>query len=201
VPPRRRGARRLSEDDRQLVARMRAGEQSAFERFFGAYARRLAAFVARRSTLDPASVEDMVQATLIKAVRNLESFRGDAALFTWLCTICRHELASQRRKSARQPIHESIDVQGLARDVLVETRAPEECEPYRELEVVAHRNEVAHTLNSLPERYALVLEWKYGDGFSVEEIAGMLGLTTTATQSLLARARKEFKDLWLKERA
>jgi DNA-directed RNA polymerase specialized sigma24 family protein len=35
----------------------------------------------------------------------------------------------------------------------------------------------------------------------VEEIAGMLGLTTTATQSLLARARKEFKDLWLKERA
>ena len=199
MPPRRRGARRVSEDDRQLVARMRAGEQSAFERFFGAYARRLAAFVARRSTLDPAGVEDMVQSTLIKAVRNLENFRGDAALFTWLCTICRHELASQRRKSARQPIHESIDVEGLARDVFVETRAPEESEPHRELEIVAHQNEVARTLNSLPERYALVLEWKYGDGFSVEEIAGMLGLSATAVQSLLARARKEFKDLWVKE--
>jgi RNA polymerase sigma-70 factor, ECF subfamily len=191
----------VSEDDRQLVARMRAGEQSAFDRFFGAYAWRLAAFVARRSTLDPAGVEDMVQATLIKAIRNLGSFRGDAALFTWLCTICRHELASQRRKSARQPVHESIDVEGLARDVLVEMHAPEECEPYRELEVVARKNEVARTLNSLPERYALVLEWKYGDGFSVEEIAGMLGLTATAAQSLLARARKEFKDLWLKERS
>ncbi|HEY6923717.1 MAG TPA: RNA polymerase sigma factor [Steroidobacteraceae bacterium] len=191
----------MSEDDRQLVARMRAGEQSAFEEFFGAYARRLAAFVARRSSLDPAGVEDMVQATLIKAIRNLGSFRGDAALFTWLCTIGRHELASERRKSARQPIHNSVDVEGLARDVLIEMRAPEETEPYRELEIVAHRNEVARTLNSLPERYALVLEWKYGDGFSVEEIAGMLGLTATAAQSLLARARKEFKDLWLKERS
>lgn len=184
-----------------MVARMRAGEQSAFERFFGAYARRLAAFVARRSALDPAGVEDMVQATLIKAIRNLEGFRGDAALYTWLCTICRHELASQRRKGARQPIHESIDVQGLARDALVEMRAPEESEPHRGLEVVAHRNEVAATLNALPERYALALEWKYGDGFSVEQIAGMLGLTPTAAQSLLARARKEFKDLWLKERS
>jgi DNA-directed RNA polymerase specialized sigma24 family protein len=45
------------------------------------------------------------------------------------------------------------------------------------------------------------LEWKYGDGFSVAEIAGMLGLTPTAAQSLLARARKEFKDLWVKERS
>jgi RNA polymerase sigma-70 factor (ECF subfamily) len=122
-------------------------------------------------------------------------------LFTWLCTICRNELASERRKSARQPIHESIDVEGLARDVLVEMRAPEECEPYGELEVVARRNEVARTLNSLPERYALVLEWKYGDGFSVEEIAAMLGLSPTAAQSLLARARSEFKDAWLKERS
>jgi len=43
-----------------------------------------------------------------------------------------------------------------------------------------------------------VLEWKYGDGFSVEEIAGMLGLTTIAAQSLLARARKEFKEHWLR---
>ena len=184
-----------------MVARMRAGEQSAFESFFGAYARRLAAFAARRSTLDPPGIEDMVQATLIKAIRNLDSFRGDAALFTWLCTICRNELASQRRKSARQPIHESIDVQGLARDVLAEMQAPEVCEPSHELEAVAHRNEVARTLNSLPERYSLALEWKYGDGFSVEEIAGMLGLTPTAAQSLLARARKEFRDLWLKERS
>jgi RNA polymerase sigma-70 factor (ECF subfamily) len=191
----------VSEDDRRLVARMRAGERSAFDGFFAAYAQRLAAFVSRRSTLDPAGVEDMVQRTLIKAIRNLDSFRGDAALFTWLCTICRHEIASVRRKEGRQPIHESIDAGGLARDLLSELAAPAESEPLQELEQASQRNAVARVLNRLPERYARVLEWKYGDGFSVEEIAGMLGLTVTAVQSLLARARKEFKDLWVREHA
>jgi RNA polymerase sigma-70 factor, ECF subfamily len=78
-------------------------------------------------------------------------------------------------------------------------RAPADIEPLNELELAGHRVEVAKTLNILPERYARVLEWKYGDGFSVEEIAGMLGLTTIATQSLLARARKEFKEHWPRE--
>ena len=178
---------------------MRAGEQSAFDAFFAAYAERLAAFVARRSSLDPAGVEDIVQTSLIKAIRHLKSFRGEAALFTWLCEICRHELASLHRKTARQPIHESADGDGATRDALLQLRAPSDCEPPNELELAAHRGAVAATLNNLPERYARVLEWKYGDGFSVQEIASMLGLTTIAAQSLLARARNEFREHWLKE--
>jgi DNA-directed RNA polymerase specialized sigma24 family protein len=43
----------------------------------------------------------------------------------------------------------------------------------------------------------LALEAKYGDGLSVEEIAAMLGVTTIAAQSLLARAREAFRDLWI----
>jgi RNA polymerase sigma-70 factor (ECF subfamily) len=191
----------VSEADRKLVERMRAGEQSAFDAFFSAYASKVAAFVSRRSSLDPAGIEDMVQASLIKAIRNLDSFRGEASLFTWLCAICRHELASLHRKMGRQPIHESVEGDGAIRDRLLELRVPADLEPPNELELAAQRAAVAKTLNSLPERYARVLEWKYGDGFSVEEIAGMLGVTAIAVQSLLARARKEFKDVWLQEPA
>ncbi len=199
MPRERYPGRAVSEADRRLVERMRAGEQSAFDAFFAAYAPRLAAFVARRSSLDPAGVEDMVQASLIKAIRNLESFRGEASLFTWTCTICRHELASLHRKMQRQPLHESADGDSVVRDTLLELRAPADHEPHNELELEAHRGAVAKALNALPEKYARVFEWKYGDGFSVEEIAGMLGLTVVAVQSLLARARKEFKDVWLRE--
>jgi RNA polymerase sigma-70 factor (ECF subfamily) len=185
----------VNDDDRRLVARMRAGEQSAFDAFFAAYAHRLAAFVARRSHLDPAGIEDIVQNTLIKAIRHLGSFRGEAALFTWVCEICRHDLASLHRKAERQPTHESLDADPAA---VLELRAPSDYEPPNELELAAHRGAVATTLNILPERYARALEWKYGDGFSVQEIARMLGLTTIAAQSLLARARKEFRERWLK---
>jgi RNA polymerase sigma-70 factor (ECF subfamily) len=191
----------VNDDDRRLVARMRGGEQSAFDAFFAAYAHRLAAFVARRSHLDPAGIEDIVQNTLIKAIRHLGSFRGEAALFTWMCEICRHELASLHRKAGRQPTHESLDADPATHNAVLELRAPSDYEPPNELELAAHRGAVATTLNILPERYARALEWKYGDGFSVQEIARMLGLTTIAAQSLLARARKEFRERWLQEQS
>ncbi len=179
---------------------MLAGEQRAFDAFFSAYAERLAAFASRRSNLPAAGVEDIVQNSLIKAIRHLGSFRGEAALFTWLCEICRNELASLHRKAARQPAHDSLDDVTSVRDIVLELRAPSEYEPAHEADVAEHRGAVAMTLNGLPERYARALEWKYGDGFSVQEIARMLGLTTIAAQSLLARAREAFKQGWNQER-
>ncbi len=178
---------------------MLSGDAHAFDAFFAAYARPLAAFAARRSTLPAAVLEEIVQNTLIKAIRNLASFRGEAALFTWLCKICRNELATLHRTEARRPEHESLEELGIASETLLELRAPDEEEPLNALEMSAHRGMVAQTLNGLPERYARALEWKYGDGFSVEEIARMLGLTTIAAQSLLARARVAFRESWPEE--
>src|SRR5688500_20250388 len=88
---------------------MRRGEQRAFDQFFDAYAARLAAFAARRSALDAAALEDVVQVTMINAMRGLGSFRGGSALFTWLCQICRNQLADVRRKMERQPTMRSLD--------------------------------------------------------------------------------------------
>jgi RNA polymerase sigma-70 factor (ECF subfamily) len=184
------------QEDQQLVARMRAGEQRAFDAFFTAYAQRLAAFAARRSRLDAASVEDVVQNSLIKAVRNLAGFRGEAALFSWLCKICRHELADIHRKSARRPAHDSVDAVSNLRDAVMQLQAPSDEEPHAQLESAARNGAVVDALNALPEHYALALEMKYGDGLSVEDIGHGLGLTTIAAQSLLARARAAFRERW-----
>jgi RNA polymerase sigma-70 factor (ECF subfamily) len=186
----------VHEADQELVRRMLAGEQRAFDTFFCAYAERLVAFATRRCTLGAAAIEDIVQTSLIKALRKMASFRGESALFTWLCEICRHELASVYRKAARQPEHQSVDVLNQAQEAILELRAPEEQEPQQELEAASQRVAVAETLNGLPERYARALEWKYGDGFSVDEIAQMMGLTSVAVQSLLARARLAFRQGW-----
>jgi RNA polymerase sigma-70 factor (ECF subfamily) len=184
------------EADRVLVARMRAGEQRAFDEFFKLTAPRLAAFVARRSGLDSASVEDIVQNTLIKAVRNLAGYRGEAAVLTWVTEICRHELADVHRKAARRPGHDSIDAPEGTQHVLMQLRVPEQLEPTMEVDAQLRRESVIQALNALPEHYARALEAKYGDGLSVEEIARLLGLTPTAAQSLLARAREAFRDGW-----
>lgn len=186
----------MYEADRALVARMRAGDQRAFDEFFNASASRLFAFAARRTSMDSAGLEDIVQSAMIKAVRNLASYRGEAALFTWLTEICRHELADVQRKAARRPVHVSLDDDGSMRQAVAQLRSPEHREPVAELDQANRRAVVMQVLSSLPERYGRALEAKYGDGLSVEEIARQLGLTAIATQSLLARAREAFRERW-----
>jgi RNA polymerase sigma-70 factor (ECF subfamily) len=176
---------------------MGAGDQRAFDEFFHSSAPRLAAFAARRSGLDAASVEDVVQNTLVKAIRNLRSYRGEAALFTWLTEICRHELADVYRKAARRPGHDSLDDPNAA-GRHAQLRVPSQHEPAAQIDAEMRRRAVVRALQALPERYALALEAKYRDGFSVDEIARLLGLTSTAAQSLLARARDAFREGWCK---
>lgn len=175
---------------------MSAGEQRAFDEFFQSNAPRLVAFISRRSGLDEASVEDIVQNTLVKAMRNLRSYRGEASLFTWLTQIGRHELADAVRKSARRPQHVSLQDSDHAARLASQLRLSPYREPAAQAEAEMAGAAVIAALNSLPERYSLALEAKYGDGLSVEEIAALLGVSTTAAQSLLARAREAFRDRW-----
>jgi RNA polymerase sigma-70 factor (ECF subfamily) len=187
---------KVYESDRALVARMNAGDQRAFDEFFHSNASRLAAFAARRSGWDAANVEDIVQNTLVKAIRNLSSYRGEAALFTWLSEICRHEIADVYRKTARRPIHETLDDPNTLVHESEQLRVLPEHEPGAQADAQLLRGAVMRTLTALPERYALALEAKYGDGLSVEQIAGQLGVTPIAAQSLLARARDAFREYW-----
>ncbi len=186
----------MYEADRQLVARMRAGEQRAFDEFFANCASRLTAFAARRSGLDFASLEDIVQNTLIKALRHLESYRGDAALLTWVTEICRHELADVHRKVARRPVHESLDSAESVSAAVLQLRVPEPSEPPGELEANMRRAAIVHVLDGLPRQFAVALEAKYGDGLAVDDIAKLLDVTPIAAQSLLARAREAFRKAW-----
>ena len=76
-------------DESELVKRMLAGDQRAFDAFFDGHFARLYRFALPRLGGDPAAAREVVQATLGKAMRKLAHFRGEAAIFTWLCQICR----------------------------------------------------------------------------------------------------------------
>ncbi len=176
---------------------MNAGEQRAFDEFFRSNVPRLVAFTTRHSGLDTASVEDIVQNTLVKAMRSLGTYRGEASLFTWLTQICLYELVDNTRKTARRPTHVSLhDLEDVWR-MVAQLRVPAHLEPAAEVDAELQREAVLSTLHSLPRRYAEVLEAKYGEGLSVEEIALESGTTLVAVQSLLARAREAFKAKWL----
>ena len=89
--------------DAQLVSRMLDGEEPAFEEFFERFFPALFRFALARLGRDAEAAEDVVQATLVRVVGKLDTFRGEAALFTWMCTFCRHEIATHYRRLGRTP--------------------------------------------------------------------------------------------------
>jgi len=87
----------MNENDRDLVGRLLRGERAAFDEFFNEYYPKLYRFVKRRMPSDASACEDVAQATLCRALESLHGYRGEAALMTWLCTICRRELGARWR--------------------------------------------------------------------------------------------------------
>jgi RNA polymerase sigma-70 factor (ECF subfamily) len=186
-------------DEQDLVERMRRGEQRAFDQFFDAYAARLGAFAARRSALDAAAIEDVVQVTMINALRGLSGFRGGSALFTWLCQICRNHLADVRRKSARQPPVQSLDTLAAAKPQATLLELTDFRDPLDECAQDSTRGAVRRAVNQLPATYARILELRYGDDLTVPEIARILQVSEDAAESRLARARQAFREGWTLE--
>jgi DNA-directed RNA polymerase specialized sigma24 family protein len=80
-----------------------AGDEPAFEEFFAAYFPRLFRFALPRVGGDEDAAEEATQAALVKAIEKLHTYRGEAALFTWLCAICRNEIVTIQRRTHREP--------------------------------------------------------------------------------------------------
>jgi RNA polymerase sigma-70 factor (ECF subfamily) len=181
--------------DRVLVEKLLARDERAFAEFFDIYAPRLFRFVMRRAG-DPDVAEDITQTTLIAAVTKLKTWRGEASLFTWLCTISRRQLLDHWRKTARQPelrpLDDDPDVRAALESLASGGDGPDAPDTALDGRRLAER--VRITLDYLPDRYGDVLEWKYLQGLSVNEIAERLSSTPKAVESTLTRARQAFRE-------
>jgi RNA polymerase sigma-70 factor (ECF subfamily) len=181
--------------DRALARRILGGDEAAFRDLFDRYFPRLYRFALARVPRDPETARDIVQQTFCQAIERLDTYRGEAALYTWFCQICRNVVADHYRRSSRIGGRVVLlEDQPDARAILESVAAPEADEP----ETGAMREQVHRlveaTLDALPDRYGEALEWKYIDGLSVREIAERLSLGEKAAESLLTRARASFRE-------
>jgi RNA polymerase sigma-70 factor, ECF subfamily len=181
-------------EDRALVRRLRAGDEEAFEHFFETYFQPLFRFALARVDQDVELAKEMTQATLCKVVEKLGTYRGEAALFSWLCSICRFEISGHFRRARRLPptvhlVEEGDPLRGVLESLATDAGDPESALLRREVARLVHV-----TVDHLPPHYGQVLEWKYSDGLSVKQIAELLGTSPKAAESLLTRARQAFRD-------
>jgi RNA polymerase sigma-70 factor (ECF subfamily) len=92
-------------DDKRLVKQLLAHDEQAFDSFFNDNFARLYRFALTRLFDDPDGAREVVQITLTRAVQKLHTYRGEAALFTWLCAICRNETSDWLARQGRYREH------------------------------------------------------------------------------------------------
>lgn len=180
--------------DKALVRRLLHGDEDAFRRCFDSHFPRLYRFALTR-TNDADAAEEIVQKTLIQAMRKLHTFRGDATLFTWMCAICRREIAAWRiargRHSAVVFSEDAPEVRNQLAALASAAAQPDEAFSRSE---TARLVQVA--LDLLPGSYSEVLECKYIYGLTVVEISERMRTGPKAVESMLVRARKSFRQVF-----
>lgn len=174
--------------DAELVRLAQEGDVDAFAEIVRRYERRLR-IVLLRILDDARDVEEAVQDSFVQAWRNLDRFRAEAALFTWLYRIgVNAALARTRRREHPTTDLDSLPSEGAAqvpRDVLPETAAE------------AHdlRARILAALAELPFEHREAVVLRDLAGLSNEEVAGALGVSIAAAKSRIHRGRLELRDL------
>jgi RNA polymerase sigma-70 factor (ECF subfamily) len=171
------------------------GDRDAIGRFYDAHVEGLYAFVFYRVGRDQSLAEDVVQETFAIALSRKADFdpaRGSVG--SWLTVLSRNVIRDQMRAHKRsddlQSAWERIDA------TLAQTFASmaERPLPGEVLERAETRDLVHMAVANLPDQYKTALTRKYVDGESLETLASELGISVDATKSLLARARRAFRD-------
>jgi RNA polymerase sigma-70 factor, ECF subfamily len=180
---------------RDLIAAAQDGDRAAIARFYDAHVDGLYAFVFYRVGRDATLAEDVVQETFTLALTkqaDYDTARGSVG--SWLTVLSRNvirdHMKAHRKADDLQQTWERIDA-SLAQVFAAMAEKPL---PGDVLERAETRDLVHMAIANLPEQYRTALTRKYVDGESLETLAKEMDISVDAAKSLLARARRAFRD-------
>ena len=147
--------------------------------------------------------EDLVQETLLAAIRSREKFAGRSSERSWLTGILKHKISDHFRKLGRETSF--TDLESLADEFSekfvpegywVHVKGPKEWKP--ESDEVVYRAEfwqtMRHCLDKLPERIANVFMLREMDEVESKEICSMLSISESNLWVMLHRARMALRE-------
>jgi RNA polymerase sigma-70 factor (ECF subfamily) len=169
----------------------------AWEQFCREFSMPLLTFVQVQFGCGREAAEEAVQMSFVRCVKSIRSFdpaRG--RLLAWLKAVSRNEAHTLLSKSPAQPemmTDPPLDVSRAILEKWEEAPLPEETLARQET-----RQLVQEAMTELPSRHREVLALKYLESRRVAEIAGLLGQSEKAIESLLTRARETFRQAFSK---
>lgn len=182
-----------SRTDEDLVARMRAGDESAIADLDAAYRSRIQQ-LALRYVRNPEDAEEVVQDVLLKVHLKIDAFRGDAALSSWIYRITFNTVMSRLRSQRAVNRHEVPE-----RDMLADVEEnggrfrhePADWSSMGDEAILRSqlRSELTAALGDLPEIYRTPVILRDLQGLSTEEASEHLGIKEQTLKSRLHRGR------------
>ncbi len=182
----------LAEDslDAHLMLRVRGGDSRAMEELIRRHQDSVYATVANMLR-HGGDVEDISQQVFIRIWKGAATYEPSSKFTTWMYTIVRNLVFNEMRRQKRKPVLSSDALEEENGQIISVDNAPS---PDTAMEHSELSQAIEEAISSLPEQAALAIQMRRYDDLSYEEIAQVLGISVSATKSLLFRARNALKE-------
>lgn len=174
----------ISDEDIIQQLRKGKGKDTAFQLLEKKYQQRLYWHI-RKIVINHDDTDDILQETLIKVWRNLDHFREESSLFTWLYRIATNEALSFLKQKQRRIMVSNEEVSELLIQSL-------KSDPYFNGDEIQKKLQSAILL--LPEKQRLVFNMKYFDEITYQDMSAILGTTEGALKASYHIAVKKIED-------
>jgi RNA polymerase sigma-70 factor (ECF subfamily) len=169
-------------NERALLERCRAGDESAFQELVDRYKGLVFALIAR-TVQDRSRAEDLAQEVFLRVHRGLPYFRGEARLSTWIYRI----VANVCVQDSSRPATVSLDDERAAPAV------PSASD--RQFGDFELRDRLEKAIARLPANYRLLIAAHYLDGVQYEDLAAALALPLGTVKTQLYRAKQQLRRM------
>ena len=183
----------LDAQEAVFVSRLQANEDAAYDELVRVYHASIF-HVAYRMLGDSSDAADAVQEIFLKVFRNVQRFRGDSSLKTWIYHIAFSEILNRLRwwKRRFRSSTVSLDEDRGGRGPVFHLVAPNPS-PLQALESKERERAIQQALTKLSGEHRSIVILRDIEGFSYSEIADILGISSGTVKSRLARARADMK--------
>ena len=139
---------------------------------------------------DPDLAEEITQETFFRALKKINSYRGEASLRAWLCQIAKNICLDTAKKGTRQVSLENIsDEENASGSIVTEVQTPEEQLLQKQTAMNIYR-----ILHSLKEPYKEVFQLRTFGGLNFAEISELFGKSESWARVTYYRSRMMIRE-------
>ena len=193
--------------DEETLAALRAGDERAFRDLF-ARSYPMMKRVARAYVASDAVAEEIVQETWMAIVTGIDRFEGRSALGTWIFSILTNQAKTHSAREKRAVPFSSVAPSDVEGPVVDPDRFQKNDDawpghwatpprpwqkPERRLLSLEARDRLKAALAQLPDRQRMIVGLRDIEGYSAEEVCGLIGLSPENQRVLLHRGRARLR--------